>query len=305
MAAGATIVASFSIYPKVVNFSSATHSSISLITLNFPHTKTISPKPFNPKPQLFNSLHCLPSISFHEFLLTQKIIEEDEDEYEEDEEVDEEEDEDEEQPRRLFVGNLPFSLSSSQLAELFREAGNVVSVEIVYDDIAGRSRGFAFVTMESAEDAEEAIRMFDGNEVGGRAIKVNFPEVPKLSKRLQMGSNYRGYVDSHHKIYAGNLGWDMTSQDLKEAFAEQPGLLSAKVIYERNSGKSRGFGFVSFETSEDVEAALSNMNGVEVQGRPLRLNLVVDSKKPSSPPAINQKKGNNVNSLEMLFGISK
>jgi hypothetical protein len=43
----------------------------------------------------------------------------------------------------------------------------------------------------------------------------------------------------------------------------------------------------------------------EVQGRPLRLNLVVDSKNPSSPPAINQNKGNNVNSLEMLFGISK
>jgi hypothetical protein len=42
-----------------------------------------------------------------------------------------------------------------------------------------------------------------------------------------------------------------------------------------------------------------------VQGRPLRLNLVVDSKKPSSPPAIDQNKGNNVNSLEMLFRISK
>jgi hypothetical protein len=111
MAVGATIVASFSIYPKFVNFSSATHSSISLITLNFPHTKTISPKPLNPKPQLFNSLHCLPSISFHEFLLTQKIIEENEDEDEEEDEEVDEKDEEEEQPRRLFVGNLPFSLS--------------------------------------------------------------------------------------------------------------------------------------------------------------------------------------------------
>jgi nucleolin len=107
-----------------LTFSSTTHSSISLITLNFPHTKTISPKPFNPKPQLFNSLHCLPSISFNEFLLTQQIIEEEDEDDEEDEEVDEE------QPRRLFVGNLPFSLSSSQLAELFREAGNAVSVEV-------------------------------------------------------------------------------------------------------------------------------------------------------------------------------
>ncbi|GAU28835.1 hypothetical protein TSUD_21720 [Trifolium subterraneum] len=198
----------------------------------------------------------------------------DDDDDDEEEEEDNEEDEEEEvedQPRRLFVGNLPFSLSSSQLAQLFGEAGTVVSVE----------------------------------EVGGRAIKVNFPAVPKASERVQMGTIYRGYVDSPHKIYAGNLGWDMTSQDLREAFAEQPGLLSAKVIYERNNGKSRGFGFVSFETSEDVEAALSNMNGVEVHGRPLRLKLVVDSNKPSSPPAIDQNKGNNVDSLEMLFGRSK
>ncbi|CAJ2672869.1 unnamed protein product [Trifolium pratense] len=303
MAAGTTI-ASFSIYTKLVNFS---FSSSSSIPLKFPHTKTISPKPLNLKPQLFNSLHCLPPITFHDFLLTHKIIEEseDDDDDEEEDEEEEEDDEDEEQPRRLFVGNLPFSLSSSQLAELFGEAGTVVSVEVVYDDMTNRSRGFAFVTMGSAEDAEEAIQMFDGTEVGGRAIKVNFPKVPKASERVQTGSIYRGYVDSPHKIYAGNLGWDMTSQDLREAFAEQPGLLSAKVIYERNSGKSRGFGFVSFETSEDVKGALSNMNGVEVHGRPLRLNLVVDSKKPSSPPAIDQNKGNNVDSLEMLFGISK
>jgi len=104
---------------------------------------------------------------------------------------------------------------------------------------------------------------YDGEQtVGGRAIKVNFPEVPKVGKRVQMGSNYRGYVDSPHKIYAGNLGWDMTSKHLREAFAEQPGLLSAKVVYERNNGKSRGYGFVSFKTAEDVEVALSAMNGV-------------------------------------------
>lgn len=77
-----------------------------------------------------------------------------------------------------------------------------------------------------------------------------------------MSSNYRGYVDSPHVIYAGNLGWDMTSKDLRQAFAKQQGLLSAKVIYERSNGKSRGYGFVSFETAEDVEAALNAMNGM-------------------------------------------
>lgn len=75
-------------------------------------------------------------------------------------------------------------------------------------------------------------------------------------------SNYRGFVDSPHKIYAGNLGWGLTSHGLRDAFVEQPGLLSAKVIYERDSGRSRGFGFVTFETAEDAEAALDTMNGV-------------------------------------------
>ncbi|XP_014511256.1 33 kDa ribonucleoprotein, chloroplastic [Vigna radiata var. radiata] len=174
---------------------------------------------------------------------------------------------------RLFVGNLPYSLPSSQLAQRFGEAGNVVSVEIVCDDITDRSRGFAFVTMGSVEEAECAIRMFDGSEIGGRIIKVNIAEIPRKGKWRVMGSNYRGFVDSPHKIYAGNLGWGVTSQCLRDAFVELPGFLSAKVIYERNSGKSLGYGFVSFRTAEDVEAALNSMNGVDVQGRPLRLNL--------------------------------
>nr|DAD48325.1 TPA_asm: hypothetical protein HUJ06_018262 [Nelumbo nucifera] len=65
--------------------------------------------------------------------------------------------------RRLYVGNLPFSMTSSHLAEVFSEAGQVDAVEIIYDRVTDRSRGFAFVTMGSAQDAKEAIRMFDGS----------------------------------------------------------------------------------------------------------------------------------------------
>ncbi|MCI16922.1 33 kDa ribonucleoprotein chloroplastic-like, partial [Trifolium medium] len=92
-------------------------------------------------------------------------------------------------------------------------------------------------------------------------------------------------VLSPHKIYAGNLGWGLNSQDLRDAFAEQPGILGAKVIYEKDNGRSRGFGFVTFETAEDSQAALSAMNGVEVQGRPLRLNLASDRTSSSPRPS--------------------
>ncbi|KAK4776976.1 hypothetical protein SAY86_005664 [Trapa natans] len=189
---------------------------------------------------------------------------------------------------RLYIGNLPYSMTSSQLADIFQEAGRVVNVEVVYDRVTDRSRGFAFITMGSINEANEAIRLFDGSQIGGRTVKVNFPEVPRGGERELMGpkirDSNRGFVDSPHKIYAGNLGWGMTSQDLRDAFADQPGLLSAKVIYDRNSGRSRGFGFISFNSAETVESALNAMNGVEVEGRPLRLNLAAE--RASSPPAV-------------------
>lgn len=95
---------------------------------------------------------------------------------------------------------------------------------------------------------------------------MNFPEVPRGGEREVMTpkirSSYQGFVDSPYKIYAGNLSWGLTSQGLREAFAEQPGFLSAKVVYDRDSGRSRGFGFITFSSAEEVESALNAMNEV-------------------------------------------
>jgi nucleolin len=96
---------------------------------------------------------------------------------------------------------------------------------------------------------------------------VNFPEVPKGAEQEVLTSSTipsKGYIDSIHKIYAGNLGWDVNSEALKEAFSNQSGLLGAKVIFNRITGQSRGFGFVSFASPEDAEAALESMNGVVI-----------------------------------------
>ncbi|KAI3471886.1 hypothetical protein Pfo_028574 [Paulownia fortunei] len=210
--------------------------------------------------------------------------------------------------KQLYVGNLPFSMTSAQLSEIFAEAGRVVSVEIVYDRVTDRSRGFAFVTMGSVEEAKEAIRLFDGAQIGGRSAKVNFPEVPRGGEREVMSpkirSSYQGFVDSPYKIYAGNLSWGLTSQGLRETFAEQPGFLSAKVIYDRDSGRSRGFGFITFTSAEEVESALNAMNGVEVEGRPLRLNLAEQRAAASPPPPVQNTSENNLENIEMFSSAS-
>lgn len=90
--------------------------------------------------------------------------------------------------------------------------------------------------------------------------------MPRGGEREVLGPKIRNinrsFVDSPHKLYTGNLGWGLTSQALRDAFADQPGVLSAKVIYERDTGRSRGYGFVSFETAEAAQSAFDAMNGV-------------------------------------------
>ncbi|KAI3994085.1 hypothetical protein MKX01_012342 [Papaver californicum] len=233
---------------------------------------------------LSNSVHCHDSISVFDRKDYENEEEEEKDFYGDEFSYD---DEDEELPiqecSRLYVGNLPYSMTSAQLTDIFNQAGQVSSVEIVYDRVTDRSRGFAFVTMGTAEQAKEAIRMFGGSQIGGRTVKVNFPEVLRGGEREIMGPKIhrsnRGFVESPYKIYAGNLGWTVSSEGLKDAFANQPGLLSAKVIYDRDSGKARGFGFVTFSSAQDAQSAIDALNGVELEGRTLRLNLAAERAK--------------------------
>ena len=74
---------------------------------------------------------------------------------------------------RLFVGNLSFNTTEGELLDLFKQAGNVARCELIMDKFTGKSRGFAFVEMGSQEEANKAVEMFNGKDVGGRALTVN------------------------------------------------------------------------------------------------------------------------------------
>ena len=74
---------------------------------------------------------------------------------------------------KLYVGNLPFSMTENDLTDLFAQAGNVARVQMINDRVTGRPRGFGFVEMGTAEEAQAAIAKFHGQEVNGRALTVN------------------------------------------------------------------------------------------------------------------------------------
>jgi len=80
---------------------------------------------------------------------------------------------------RLFVGNLPYTASPADLEKIFSQAGKVNSVSIVTDRATGQSKGFAFIDMNSKEEATAAIQQFDGKEALGRLLKVNEARPPE------------------------------------------------------------------------------------------------------------------------------
>ena len=75
--------------------------------------------------------------------------------------------------KKLYIGNLPFSVTEAELQAAFESHGSVESVNVITDRETGRPRGFAFVEMDDASAADAAMRALDGSDFGGRNLKVN------------------------------------------------------------------------------------------------------------------------------------
>lgn len=94
--------------------------------------------------------------------------------------------------KKLFVGGIPFSVTSSQLEEIFSKFGKIISCDVITDRYSGQSKGFGFVEMENDSEADKAIEKLNETEMEGRKIAVNVArpreERPRFDNR---GGNFR------------------------------------------------------------------------------------------------------------------
>ena len=74
---------------------------------------------------------------------------------------------------RLYVGNLSYNSTEGDIEELFKQAGTVIKCELMLDKFTSRSRGFAFVDMETIDEANQAVEMFNEQDLDGRSLRVN------------------------------------------------------------------------------------------------------------------------------------
>ena len=106
---------------------------------------------------------------------------------------------------KLYVGNLPFQTTSDELKDHFSQAGSVESASVVEDRMTGRSRGFGFVEMATAEEAAAAIEQLNGKDFGGRNLTVNEAR-PRTDRGPGGGGGYGGGGNRGGGGYGGGGG---------------------------------------------------------------------------------------------------
>ncbi|XP_010442501.1 PREDICTED: RNA-binding protein CP31B, chloroplastic [Camelina sativa] len=173
---------------------------------------------------------------------------------------------------KLFVGNLPYDVDSQALAMLFEQAGTVEISEVIYNRDTDQSRGFGFVTMSTVEEAEKAVAKFNRYEVNGRLLTVNIA-APKGSRPERQP---RVYDDAAFRIYVGNLPWDVDNGRLEQVFSEHGKVVDARVVYDRETGRSRGFGFVTMSNETELNDAIAALDGQNLEGRAIKVNVAAE-----------------------------
>ncbi|XP_006122476.1 polyadenylate-binding protein 1 isoform X2 [Pelodiscus sinensis] len=156
----------------------------------------------------------------------------------------------------IFIKNLDKSIDNKALYDTFSAFGNILSCKVVCDE--NGSKGYGFVHFETQEAAERAIEKMNGMLLNDRKVFVGRFKSRK-EREAELGARAKEFTN----VYIKNFGEDMDDERLKELFGPA---LSVKVMTDE-SGKSKGFGFVSFERHEDAQKAVDEMNGKELNGK--------------------------------------
>uniref|UniRef100_A0A668S2K6 PABP n=1 Tax=Oreochromis aureus TaxID=47969 RepID=A0A668S2K6_OREAU len=159
----------------------------------------------------------------------------------------------------IFIKNLDKSIDNKALYDTFSAFGNILSCKVVCDE--NGSKGYGFVHFETQEAAERAIEKMNGMLLNDRKVFVGRFKSRK-EREAELGARAKEFTN----VYIKNFGDEMDDEKLRELFSKYGNAMSIRVMTDEN-GKSRGFGFVSFERHEDAQKAVDEMNGKEMNGK--------------------------------------
>ncbi|XP_016455946.2 polyadenylate-binding protein 7-like [Nicotiana tabacum] len=155
-------------------------------------------------------------------------------------------------PASLYVGDLHHDVTDGQLFDSFSEFKSLASVRICRDSSTGRSLCYGYVNFISPQDAIRAIEVKNNSTLNGKVIRVCWSRRDPDARRSGKGN-----------VFVKNLSDTIDNAKLQEMFQKFGNTLSCKVVFSEE-GKSKGYGFVQFESEESANAAIEKLNGTMV-----------------------------------------
>lgn len=166
----------------------------------------------------------------------------------------------------LYVGELDPTVTEAMLFEIFHMIGPVASIRVCRDAITRRSLGYAYVNYLNGADGERALDSLNYSLIKGRACRIMWSQRDPALRKSSAGN-----------IFIKNLDEEIDNKALHDTFAAFGNVLSCKVATDEN-GRSRGYGFVHYETAEAAEAAIKAVNGMLLNDKKVFVGFHVSKK---------------------------
>jgi len=177
----------------------------------------------------------------------------------------------------VYVGDLHPDVNEAQLFDLFKQVGPVASIRVCRDAITKRSLGYAYVNYHNLVDAERAIDLLNYKDIKGRPCRIMWSQRDPSLRRSNVGN-----------IFIKNLDRAIDNKTLYDTFSSFGNILSCKVAQDE-SGASKGFAFIHFETQEAAKEAIDKVDGKLLNGKRVFVAQFVPRKERLSTSQIELK----------------